>query len=493
MYRKITIGMLLLLATLTAIADDTLCMRRCRPLTSTHTAIRHKAPRRASTKTPYIGNRHQLTILASFQDKKFINGSPSTLWNRILNESHFNEEPFRGSVHDYFYDQSYGQFNLTFDLHEITLPDSLNKYKSTSQDDENSKYMVNDIIDILVAKGIDWSPYDWDGDGTIEQLLIIYAGKGMNDGGDDNSIWPHQWWLSEHEDCEARQVSSNEKNYIVDCYCCVQEMTAEDDYGCFGTICHEYSHCFGLPDFYNGNKSFLKYWDLMDSGNYKGNGFCPTSYSAHERMLMGWLQPKELTSDTIVANMPQLAEEPVAYLVRNNGYDQEYYFIENRQQNRWDEGLPGKGIIIFHIDYSEGLWRSTTEYVNTNKLMRYHIIPANNITSIYSSANWTYPYQNNTELTNTSSPAATLIHPNSDGTNLMSKPITEIQVTDGMASFHFQNDMVSAVPTVSLSAENVRQYFSLQGHALGNDLALLPQGIYIVRDAQGNTIKIVKR
>jgi hypothetical protein len=125
--------------------------------------------------------------------------------------------------------------------------------------------------------------------------------------------------------------------------------------------------------------------------------------------------------------------------------------------------------------------------------MRYHIIPANNITSIYSSANWTYPYQNNTELTNTSSPAATLIHPNSDGTNLMSKPITEIQVTDGMASFHFQNDMVSAVPTVSLSAENVRQYFSLQGHALGNDLALLPQGIYIVRDAQGNTIKIVKR
>ena len=492
MHKRIVIGLYLLLATLTAVAHDSIPMRSCRPQTATHAVSHRKAPRRTVTANPYVGERRQLTVLASFQDKTFQDSEPLAVWNKILNTRQLDEAPFHGSVHDYFADQSYGQLQLTFDLHEVTLPDSLKRYRSTSLDDENSKYMVCDIVDALQAEDIDWSAYDWDGDGYINQLLIIYAGMGMNDGGGYNTIWPHQWWLSERINCEPREVTSNGQTYLVDSYCCVQELASKDTHSTFGTICHEYSHCFGLPDFYNGSISYLRDWDLMDYGNNNGNGFCPAGYSAHERMLMGWLQPTELTADTTVAQIPQLADEPVAYLVRNDGYDQEYYIIENRQQSGWDAELPGSGILIFHIDYDKDLWISTTEAVNTNQQKRYYIIPANN-GSVYSCANWGYPYKSNNALTNTSVPAATLLHANSDGTKQMSKPITEMLVTDGLASFHFKNDMVSGVQREVPSADAHRQYFSLQGHALGTDLASLPCGIYIVRDAQGKTKKIIKR
>lgn len=110
--------------------------------------------------------------------------------------------------------------------------------------------------------------------------------------------------------CDPIPVTYNDKEYKVDCYCALAELTKNDDYGSFGTICHEYTHCFGFPDFYYGSKSYLGAWELMDYGNYNGNGYCPAGYSAYERWLMGWLTPTELTSATTVTDMPALNDKP---------------------------------------------------------------------------------------------------------------------------------------------------------------------------------------
>ena len=155
---------------------------------------------------------------------------PIPVWERIFNEKNYNEPPFYGSVYDYFYDQSYGQFRLTFDLYRIALDETCAKYRSTYSDDENSQYLVDDLVDVLQTKDIDWSQYDWDDDGYIDQLLIIYAGLGMNNGGGKNTIWPHQWWLSLHANLETddpndyrtyRTITQGDKEYIIDCYCCL--------------------------------------------------------------------------------------------------------------------------------------------------------------------------------------------------------------------------------------------------------------------------------
>ena len=145
-------------------------------------------------------------VLASFQDQDFAEDHETTLltWNKIFNAENYAEGMYVGSVRDYFLAQSYGQFDLTFDLMLVELPDGRSKYRSTSYDDENSQFMVDDIVDVLQTHDIDWSLYDWDGDTFVDQLLIVYAGKGMNAGGDSNTRWPHQWWLSLHLDMEQQ-------------------------------------------------------------------------------------------------------------------------------------------------------------------------------------------------------------------------------------------------------------------------------------------------
>ena len=483
---------LLLTVCLPSVADDSIRMRNCRRGTPRPQSM--MLTRGASGAQPrhvggdfYHGNRHQLTVLVAFNDRKFMGDENATIqqWDKILNTENLTEEPFKGSVHDYFFAQSYGDFNITFDLQYVVVSSNVAKYASSDADDENSQYLVEDIMEVLKTRDIDWSKYDWNGDGFVNQLLIVYAGKGMNDGGGSNSIWPHQWWMSEHlkdnqQDvyCDPIPVTYDDKHYLVDCYCALAELTKKEDYGSFGTICHEYSHCFGLPDFYYGSTMVVAGWDLMDYGNYNGGGYCPSGYSAHERWLMGWLTPKELTENTTVTDMPQLAEKPFAYLVRNDGWENEYYFIENRQQTGWDANIPGQGVVVFHIDFDPSVWPSTKVSPNSSSYKRYTIFPANNRTSTLQSANWAYPYPSNNLLTNNSNPAATLNHENTDGSKLMNKPITNISVTNGLASFDFAGNNPSAIRTFAADHSfNTPCVYDLQGRRVDGQPN---KGIYIV-------------
>ena len=446
--------LLLLLSTMTTAAQDFTVRQGCRrgtPRPQTTTLRRGGSEGRTPGGDFYHGECHQLVVLAAYNDRLFKDDEAATMeqWDKIFNAENLTEAPFKGSVHDYFYAQSYGDFSLVFDLVYVQVSGDAKKYASTSSDDENSQYLVEDIMDVLKERDIDWSLYDWNGDGYVNQLLIIYAGHGMNDSHGPDLIWPHQWWMSEHVKdrqpgvyCEPIPVSVGDDTYLVDCYCALAELTRNGDYGSFGTLCHEYTHCFGFPDFYNGYTKFVAGWDLLDAGNYNGGGYCPPNYSAHERWLMGWLTPVEVTEDIVVSDMQALCNEPQAYLLRNDGYENEYYIVENRQQLGWDASLPGSGIVIFHIDYDKDVWVSTSEYPNSSTLKRYSIIPANNNTSSSKSTGWPYPYEHNTELTHMSTPAATLNHANTDGTMLMSKSVTGMTVADGQASF-----MVTIEPT----------------------------------------------
>ena len=194
-------------------------------------------------------------------------------------------------------------------------------------------------------------------------------------------------------------------------------------------------------------------------------------------MYLGWLDMTELTDPVSVSGMDAVnSEQPQAYLIRNDGYDNEYYVIENRQQTGWDKSLPGSGLLIFHIDYNEEVWREGVP--NSSSYKRYSIIPANNYNGVFSSAGWAYPYNQNNSLTNTSKPAASLFHANSDGTKLMSKPITNMKVENGLASFDFMGGTPSAIiqHQSPITPQTLYQYGPLR----------------IVRSADGVVRKILK-
>lgn len=461
-------------------ADEPIRMRSCRVGQSNQqNDVPRRAPADLGDENPFIGVRHQLVVLVSFADMQMKDADPLSLWYRIFNEPGFNENSFKGSVHDYFYEQSYGKFDLTFDLQYIQLSEERVKYRSTAYDDENSKYLVNDIVDTLLKRGIDWAPYAWNEKGIVNQLLIVYAGKGQNAGGGTNSIWPHQWWLSKHDGCEARTFTQHDKEYVVDCYCCVSELYSNNTYGTFGTICHEYSHCFGLPDLYYGTTSYVKDWDLMDYGNNNGNGFQPCGYSAHEKMFMGWLKPTELKDPVKINNMGALANTQEAYIIYSDGDPHEYYIVENRQPIGWDESLPGCGILVFHVTYDEDIWYgNVNDIVNSSKMKRYYIFPANGSFSVSDVAGWAYPYEGNHELTDSSDPIAVTYSDNKKGEKLMSKPLTNMEVSNGIANFNFMHTEPSSIQIIAPSAEDYTHLYQFGP-------------VSVVRTASGDVKKII--
>ena len=489
--KKWITAILLLLLTISAAAQDVIIQRGCRVGTPRPEGMALR--RGASGGQPkqvggdfYVGDLHQLVVMVAYADKDFKEDETATLelWNNIFNTEGYAEGSFQGSIRDYFCAQSYNLFCPVFDLVYVKVSGNAKKYASDASSDENSQYLVQDIMEQLEMRNINWSLYDWNGDGFINQLLIVYAGKGQNAGGGSDTIWPHQWWMSEHQNgpeigdyCDPIPVTDGENQYLVDCYCCVQEeVNTSNVKTSFGTICHEYSHCFGFPDFYRGSVKYVYEWELMDSGNYNGKGFCPANYSAHERWLMGWLTPTELDYNRTITNMPALTDEGVAYLIRNEGYENEYYMIENRQQDGWDIALPGSGLVIFHIDFDPSIWTSVSDTPNSSKIQRYTIFNANNSTSLIS--NWAYPYLTNDSLTNRSTPAATLNNENTDGTKLMNKSVRDIDVTNGLASFRFTEDTPTGIE------EHTTQQLPETLYDLGP--------IYIIRYSNGTIKKVMK-
>lgn len=455
-----------------------------RPFGCRHGGRRHGVvTRRAqeNLKDLLKGDRRQMVVLVDFSDCKFQAPEPLAYWKRVFNEERFEEAPYTGSVHDYFYDQSYGQLNLQFDLYHVSLD---KKYSMYGINDRNAGTLLITVASELDKRGCTWDYYDWEHDGYIDQVVIVYAGKGRNAGGGTESIWPHQWSLSGQER-EPLMVQSNATGYkfLVDKYCCVQELDSQGGYGTFGTICHEYSHCFGLPDFYyDKSVQTVGSWDLMDSGNNNGGGYRPAGYSAHERWLMGWLTPAELDQPAALEGVEALGSHQQAYIIRNNNYPNEYYMVENRQPTRWDAALPGSGVLVFHIDYDEDVWHTMNP--NSAEHLRYRIFPANNDSSIAEQAGWSYPQGQNDSLCSNSYPHAYVFHPQADGSSLMRKPLTHIRVADGLASFDFMADRATAI--LQPRTATATQPSSCQIlYRLG--------AVTIVRDTEGQIHKIIKK
>lgn len=394
---------------------------------------------------PFIGSKRGLIILVEFADMHFEEEHNQELYNRIANERGFTHElGFEGSVRDYFLDQSDGKFDLSFDVvGPVPLPEGYAYYGQDNPetgDDSRAGEMVVEACN-AIADEVNFSDYDWDGDGEVDQVFILYAGMGQNNGGGSNTIWPHEWELNESDYGNKLML----QGVIIDTYACGNELQRMRYIDGIGTICHEFSHCLGLPDMYDTSyhNYGMGYWDLMDQGSYNEHGFCPAGYTSYERMYAGWKQPIELKTNTRVTGMRALNDGGNSYIIYNDGHLNEYYLLENRQRQRWDFGVPGDGLLIIHVDYKANIWKynavNNTAHPYYNDHQR--CTPVSAYLASYSTNGDTYPRIENNSLTNTSRPAATLYHKNSDGGYFMNKPITDIEMdTDGRISFNFRNE-----------------------------------------------------
>lgn len=388
-----------------------------------------KAPRKVigipTDKSIFQGQKKGIVILVQFPEGTYINNSdtindpavsfseenpallgcstPQELYQKIINQRNLKDDPnrgpFTGSVKDYFIDQSFGQFELDFDVvGPYTLSKCHHYYgENNRSSDSHPGEMVYEAVLMAINDGVDFSQYDWNGDKKVDQIFVLYAGQGEADGGPSDCIWPHEYYLTYAY--KAVTTTVNGKKITIDQYACSNELATNKRYGktkseeiVYGTqingigiMCHEFSHCIGYPDMYDiAYKNYgMSNWDLMDGGSYNGEwngghndwvnlkaGYQPAGYTAFERWCAGWIEPIVLTEPQKITRMKPMGgtrsggpnDHGEAYVIYMPGSTEsiqgEYYMLENRQQENWDSSLPWHGLLITYVHYNQNLWRN---------------------------------------------------------------------------------------------------------------------------------------
>ena len=408
--------------------------------------------RKAQASHVFQGTKKGLVILAEFTNSKFKSGHDLALYERIANDENYSGNNFRGSIKDYFKAQSHGLFELDFDVAgicQLQHPYAYYGKNNSQEEDVKPGEMVAEACLWAHEHGINFSKYDWNGDGEVDQVFVLYAGHGEASYKDANTIWPHMYYLSASDYGKSLSLDG----VTVDTYACSCELNGDGNLDGIGTFCHEFSHCMGFPDLYDTSYAGwfgMGDFDLMCSGSYNGDGICPAGYSAYEKAQCGWLTLKDMTNieqETSIVGVQPMSADGDAYIIKNKGHEDEYYILENRQKTGWDSYLPASGLMITHVDYDADIWdwnmpNTSGKYedangnTKTNDHQRLTIFRAGNSSSDYGDSSDLYPYRSNNTLTKTSSPAATLYNTNSDGSKYMHVAITDIAIAaDGTASF----------------------------------------------------------
>lgn len=406
----------------------------------------------------YTGKKKGLILLVNFSNKTFKTANNKALYQRIANEAGFSEGNFHGSMADYFKDQSLGQFELDFDVVGPLTVSKKYSYYGQNDNDENDMHPAEMVIEALnLAKDevTDWKQYDWDDDGYVDQVYVVYAGYGEADyNGDSNVIWPHAYTLKEAKEYgDGTGPFTVADGLQVDTYACGAELNGSTGaIGGIGTMCHEFSHCLGYPDFYDIDYSGgqgMGNWDLMDSGSYNGDGYQPAGYTSYERWEAGWTEPVVLeNTDTTVTSLESLQKSGKSFVIYNQRNRDEYFLLENRQLDGWDASLPGSGLLILHVDYSNSVWESNQPnddpshqrmtWMAADNKYQYETYDGTRYYTEAGMKNDTYPYGSNNAFNKDSKPAAQLYNKNTDGTKYLSSSVENIRKnSDGTVAFNF--------------------------------------------------------
>lgn len=318
--------------------------------------------------------KHGLVILAEFKDVSFKNTKEDFV--RLLTEEGYDLNGATGSAIEYFDDQFDGKLKFSFDVSSIvTLPFNRIYYGGNSSDgtDKAPAEMVRDACRIADEE-IDFSLYDDDGDGAVDNVFVFFAGSDEAEGAPEECLWSHAWYVY-----SGAGITLELDNVMIDRYACTSEISRrytqdgkfEEFLSGIGTFCHEYSHTFGLPDFYDTDYEKKGGWaaglwgctSLMDSGNGNNNGNTPPNFNAIERELLGIAEAQVIEADGQYSLSP--VNESNGFYRLETDTEDEYFLFECRSEKGWDAFIGGSGMLAYHIDKTSGQIRKWT---HTNDL-----------------------------------------------------------------------------------------------------------------------------
>ena len=419
--------------------------------------------------------KHGIIILAAFKDVPFTYTQDN--FKDLINKEGYNVAGATGCAKEYFDAQFNGKFQFLFDVSPIvTLPNNRNYYGANNRywQDNNPAEMVEKACRLAHDKGIDFSKYDDDNDGVVDNVFVFFSGEDEAEGAASECIWSHQWYLSQ----AGIPLSLNGK--LIDSYACTSELSRRYDSNYYytllmngiGSFCHEYTHTFGVPDLYDTDDIENGYsggvWgstSLMDYGSYNNNGNTPPYLNAVEREFLftnengANIGPETITTDGAYT-MEAISKGGTYYKIETETKD-EFFLLECRDNSGWDKYIGGSGMLVYHVDktpavinrwtlsntlnaYSNHQCAEVLEADNRNDSFtdrNEYISLLSNVSGIF------YPYGNKNSITPETSPSLT-----SWAGNHNKAMITGIKRSGSTIQFNISGNSEETTPPTAVNA-----------------------------------------
>jgi len=285
---------------------------------------------------PTRGNVHTFALLIEFQDYLHTNSQ------NTINTSLFGQ-PASGAPYEslaaYYRRASYGILNLGngTTLGWYQAGKNRGQIATTKAGREG---LIKEAIQHFNNQGHDFSQYDNNGNGVIDYFMVFWTGP--------DTGWASFWW--------GYQTSFSDNNFTVDGVRLGKYSWQWETRPVGGTFSprvaiHETGHALGLPDYYDyrsqqGPEGGVGGADMMDANQLDHNCF--------SKWMLDWLEPTVISNGSqTVTFQPSSTHQSCAAVMP--GLDSgeifsEYYMLQNRQKVENDVGIPGTGLMIWHVD-----------------------------------------------------------------------------------------------------------------------------------------------
>ena len=498
-------------------------------------SIRSIQQREAIRVFPTTGNRKLICILMGFKDLAFTKTQAD--FNNLFNQVNYTTNGATGSVKDYYLENSYNKLNLTVTVAgPYVASHNMAYYGTNGSNDMDVKpdTLVTEAVNAADAT-VNFADFDNDNDGNVDGVYVIYAGYGEEAGAPADAIWAHAWEIA------ATDPTTKYDGKIITSYSCSAELSGSNGtkMTAIGVICHEFGHVLGAPDYYDTDyeKSGGQFegtgdWDIMAGGSWNNNGITPAHHNAFTKVnIYHWATATELINSGSIQIPSSITNATAFYRIPTTTAN-EYFLLENRQQNGFDSNIPGHGLIIYHVDKDIELHYNDNDINIKAPQLMYPVCASatsnpNSTAYSYGSINsdgCTFPGTSvNRNFTDQTTPSAKSSNGSVTGialTNITentstkvvtfnyTKSTTDVEKTSGSATICYPAPFSDNINIKSQSPLKFVQIYDLTGKLLINQTAsgetiqtvnteALASGYYLVRVIDTNniatTIKTIKQ
>jgi M6 family metalloprotease-like protein len=284
-----------------------------------------------------IGDYVGLCLLVQFPDV------PGTITQEQV-EAFCNQQGYtgfgnRGSVYDYFLDNSAGKLRYTTVVAPYYTAQHPREYYTNPAIPygQRARELIREALAYHVAQGFDFSGLTVDDEDLVYATNVFYAGSRVNDW--SKGLWPHaSQLLTPFPLAEGRRAFD-------------YQITDMRDALTLGTYCHENGHMLcDFPDLYDYGLDGIKssgigVYCLMCAGG-NADQLNPTHVCAYLKYRSGWAE--SVTRITPALTATATAGNNTFFLHEKNPV--EYFIIENRFKAGRDQALTDSGLAIWHVD-----------------------------------------------------------------------------------------------------------------------------------------------